>query len=65
MSDPLWEAVGERLRDSVSASLAESVGDLLPRAGRLYDLLRDPYRPFADSARFDATAGALLKSLSG
>jgi hypothetical protein len=50
LSDPLWAAVGDRLRDSVSAALAESVGDLLPRAGRLRDLLRDPYRPFADSA---------------
>jgi hypothetical protein len=50
LSDPLWALFGDRLRDSVSASLAESIGDLLPRAGRLYDLLRDPYRPFADSA---------------
>jgi hypothetical protein len=50
LSHPLWTAVGAGLRDSVSACLAESIGDLLPRAGRLHDLLRDPYRPFADSA---------------
>jgi hypothetical protein len=50
LSDPLWAVLDDRLRDSVSASIAESIGDLLPRAGRLQDLLGDPYRSFADAA---------------
>ncbi|GAA5180635.1 hypothetical protein GCM10023322_13380 [Rugosimonospora acidiphila] len=50
LSDPLWDALGGRLRDSVSASLAESIADLLPRTGRPRDLLRDPYRSFAEAA---------------
>ncbi len=49
LSDPLWDALGDRLRGSVSASLTDSVEDLLPRAGRMHDLLRDPYRSFAES----------------
>ncbi|GIH17937.1 DUF6745 domain-containing protein [Rugosimonospora africana] len=61
LSDPLWDAIGGGLRDSVSASLGESVGDLLPRAGRVHDLLHDPYRSFAE-----ATTGLFgLDLLSG